>query len=75
MGVFSWIRDRAIPLYRSHTPSVTGRPRSLRAEPGRESRRMDAIKKAAAEDVARMEAEDEKYFGHENGTRDNSGTG
>lgn len=75
MGVFTWIRDRALPLYRSHTPSGVGGPRSLTAGPGRVSRRMAKIRQAAAEDVARMEAEDEKYFGSENGTRDSSGTG
>lgn len=64
MGILSWIRSRALPLYRSHTPSGAGRPRSLMAEPGRVSPRMAEIKHAAAEDVARIEEEGEKYFGH-----------
>lgn len=62
MGFFSWLRSRYIPLYRSHTPSTgIGRPRSLLAKPGRESRRIAEIKRAAAADVARLE-EDDKYF-------------
>lgn len=74
MGVFSWIRDRALPLYRSHTPSGAGRPRSLVADPGRVSGRMEKIREAAAEDVARMREEDEEYFGHGHGTPGNSDT-
>lgn len=70
MGLLSWIRSRSLPLYRSHTPSGAGKPRSLMAEPGRDSQRMTAIKKAAAEDVAKMEAEDDKYFGHTPGNSD-----
>lgn len=69
MGVFSWIRSRALPLYRSHTPSGPGRPRSLMAGPGRVSRRMEEIRRAAAEDVARLEKEDE------NRARGDSGPG
>jgi hypothetical protein len=63
MGVFSWLKSRVLPLYRSHTPSGLGHPHSLVAEPGRDSRRGAAIKEAAAADVARLE-EDDKYFGH-----------
>lgn len=74
MGVFSWIRSWALPLYRSHTPSGGGGPHSLMAEPGRVSGRMAKIRKAAADDVARMEEEDEKYFGHGHQTRGNSDT-
>lgn len=62
MGVFSWIRDRMPPWYRSHVPSGLGRPRSLLARPGRDSRRSAAIKQAAAADVERLE-QDDKYFG------------
>lgn len=62
MGIISWLRARSLPLYRSHTPSgPLGRPRSLLARPGRDSAYGEAVKKAAAEDVARIE-EDDKYF-------------
>jgi hypothetical protein len=62
MGFFSWLRSRSLPLYRSHVPSTgIGRPRSLLAKPGRDSRRIAEIKRAAAADVARVE-EDDKYF-------------
>ena len=64
MGVFSWLKSRALPLYRSHTPSGLGDPHSLVADPGRDSARGAAIKEAAAADVARLE-EDDKYFGQE----------
>lgn len=74
MDILSWIKSRTLPLYRSHTPSGTGRPRSLMAEPGRVSGHMDEIRKAAAEDVAQLEEEDEKYFGHGHGTPGNSDT-
>lgn len=57
MGFISWIRSRALPLYRSHTPSGIGRPSSLLAGPGRDSAYGAAVKKAAAEDVERLESE------------------
>lgn len=63
MGIFSWIRSRVRPLYRSHTPCGAGRPRSLMAGPGRVSPRMAEIKHAAAKDVARMGEEAGKFFG------------
>ncbi|MCL2581069.1 MAG: hypothetical protein FWE35_01275 [Streptosporangiales bacterium] len=62
-------------MYRSHTPSGAGRPRSLMAEPGRVSGRMAEIRKAAATDVARLEEEDEEYFSHGRRTPGNSDTG
>ena len=63
MGVFSSIRDRMLPWYRSYVPSGLGRrPRSLLARPGRDSPRGAEIKRAAAADVKRLE-EDDKYFG------------
>jgi hypothetical protein len=61
MGVFSWIRSRALPLYRSHTPSGISKPHSLLAGPGRDSTYGAAVKKAAAEDVQRLE-EEGRYF-------------
>jgi hypothetical protein len=65
MGFFSWFRSRKLPWYRSHVPAGgPGRPRSLLAQPGRDSPRNAAIKRAAAADVARIE-EDDKYFGPE----------
>lgn len=70
MGIISWLRARSLPLYRSHTPSGLGRPRSLLARPGRDSAYGEAIKKAAAADVARIE-EDDKYFDpHSPGNQD-----
>ena len=62
MGIISWIRSRRLPLYRSHTPSGAGDPRSLVARAGRDSPRNAEIKRAAAADVDRLEEEDEKYF-------------
>jgi hypothetical protein len=62
MGVFSWIRDRMLPWYRSNVPAGFSRPRSLLAEPGRDSPRGAEIKRAAAADVKRLE-EDDKYLG------------
>jgi hypothetical protein len=63
MGIFSWLGSRRVPWYRSHVPAGSpGRPRSLVAQPGRTSRRIEQIKRAAAADVARIQ-EDDKYFG------------
>jgi hypothetical protein len=63
MGIFSWFRSRGFSWSRSHAPTGgQGPPRSLVAQPGHDSRRSEAIKKAAAADVARVE-EDDKYFG------------
>ena len=55
MGLFSWLSAREPDL----------RPRWLRRwvmPTGRHSNRLDEIKRAAAADVAAMEAEDRKYF-------------
>jgi hypothetical protein len=62
MGIFSWFGSRRLQWYRSHVPAGTsGRPRSLVARPGRDSQRIEQIKRAAAAAVARVE-EDDKYF-------------
>ncbi|HEX6523751.1 MAG TPA: hypothetical protein VF070_27685 [Streptosporangiaceae bacterium] len=62
MGIFSWFRSR-FTWYRSNVPAgQPGPPRSLLAQPGHDSPRSAAIKKAAAADVARIE-QDDKYFG------------
>jgi hypothetical protein len=62
MGIFSWFRSR-FTSYRSRVPAGRpGPPRSLLAQPGHDSPRSEAIKKAAAADVARIE-QDDKYFG------------
>jgi len=64
MGIFSWFRSR-FTWYRSNVPSGRpGPPRSLLARPGHDSRRSEAIKRAAAADVERIE-QDDKYFGPE----------
>jgi hypothetical protein len=62
MGISSWFRSR-FTWYRSRVPAGRpGSPRSLLAQPGHDSSRSEAIKKAAAADVARIE-QDDKYFG------------
>jgi hypothetical protein len=62
MGISSWFRSR-FTWYRSRVPDGRpGSPRSLLAQPGHDSSRSEAIKKAAAADVARIE-QDDKYFG------------
>jgi hypothetical protein len=56
MGIFSWFRSREL----ADEPNWLRRmvmPRSYRRDP-----RLDEIKRAAAADVAEMEAEDRKYF-------------
>lgn len=65
MGIFSWFRSHRYLWSRSHVPAGRpGPPRSLVAEPGRDSPRSEEIKRAAAADVARVE-EDRKYFSPE----------
>jgi hypothetical protein len=62
MGIFSRFRSR-FTWYRAHVPAGRpGAPRSLLAQPGHDSPRSEAIKRAAAADVARVE-QDDKYFG------------
>jgi hypothetical protein len=55
MGIRSWFRERF---------TADGSPRLWRlvSPPGRPNRRLDEIKKAAAADVAAMEAEDREWF-------------
>jgi hypothetical protein len=56
MGVFSWFRDRES----SGGPSLFQRLVMPRGHPP--SPELEEIQRAAAEDVAAMEAEDRKYF-------------
>jgi hypothetical protein len=63
MGIFSWFGSRRFSRFRSRVPAGgPGRPHSLVANPGHDSRRAEEIKRAAAADVARVR-EDDKYFG------------
>ncbi len=55
MGIFSWFRD-------SEFWDPAGWFRRLVMPRGRPDPKVDAIKRAAEEDVADMEAEDRKYF-------------
>jgi hypothetical protein len=55
MGIFSWFRD-------SEVSDGPGWFRRLVMPRGRPDPKVDEIKRAAAEDVAEMEAEDRKYF-------------
>lgn len=54
MGIFSWFRDPEADR--------AGWFRRLVMPRGRPDPKVDAIKQAAAEDVAEMEAEDREYF-------------
>jgi hypothetical protein len=63
MGIFSWFGSRRFSRFRSHVPSGDlGPPHSLVTDRGYDSPRDEAIKRAAAADVARVQ-EDDKYFG------------
>jgi hypothetical protein len=55
MGILSWFRTREL----GDEPSWLGR---LVMPRGRPDPKLDELKRAAAADVAEMEAEDRKYF-------------